>query len=235
MIAPRNDTLFSTNSVPMSVVASKTPAMAGPITRPVFIASMFNPTAFVSSSAPTISCTNVWRAGLSNALIAPCVDARSSSDHKARWSVITRSPKAPTVSANVTCVAITRRRLSKRSATTPPSGPSANTGKYNVAVTRPSTVPPRCRRSSTSALNATICIQLPMTEMNWPMKKIRKFRTPKAAKRPCGTVLTSRGACAALTCGTGWCDRSLWASVVPGPEGSPELPWRGAISEGTPH
>ena len=46
-------------------VRMSTPPMAGPITRAEFISTLFRLTALGSRSRPTISDTNVWRAGLS--------------------------------------------------------------------------------------------------------------------------------------------------------------------------
>ena len=64
------------------------------------------------------------------------------------------------------------RRLSIRSANTPPSGPNRNIGRNLAAVVRPSWVP-LWVRSSTTKDCATVCIQVPATETSWPKKNSR--------------------------------------------------------------
>jgi hypothetical protein len=69
-------------------------------------------------------------------------------------------------------VTLSTRRLSIRSANKPPIGPKRNIGKNRAAVVKPSWVP-LCVRSRTTKDCATVCIQVPATEMSCPKKNSR--------------------------------------------------------------
>ena len=72
----------------------------------------------------------------------------------------------------IDCSAIINLRLSTRSATTPPYGPSSSTGNVCSATTTPILVPEPVS-TSTSQDCATVCIQVPTREMAWPRKYLR--------------------------------------------------------------
>ena len=79
------------------------------------------------------------------------------------------------------CSTTISRRLSTRSAITPPYGPSTSTGRVCRATTKPSAVA-ECVRVNTSHDWATDCIHVPMSEVDWPTKNRRKFGTDRAEK-----------------------------------------------------
>jgi hypothetical protein len=66
-------------------------------------------------------------------------------------------------------VIISRRRLSWRSASTPPNAPNNRIGTNCSAAVRPTAMPLSVSRT-TSHISATICIQLPLIEMICPAK-----------------------------------------------------------------
>ena len=70
-------------------------------------------------------------------------------------------------------------RRGRRSARTPPKSPIIIIGRNRTVVTSPmATVDPVS--SSASQLSPTDCIQVPMSEMTWPRKSIRKLCTSSA-------------------------------------------------------
>ena len=97
--------------------------------RAVWMITLLSETALTTRSAPTSSMTNAWRVGLSTALTVP----RTSTSTKtiqtvtAPVAVSTHSATAGTIIS--VWVIISRRRLSWRSASTPPSAPSSRTGR----------------------------------------------------------------------------------------------------------
>ena len=86
--------------------------------------------------------------------------------------VATVTAKAAASRPDSDWVRYSTRRLSIRSANTPPSGPNRNIGPNLAAVVRPSWVP-LWVRSSTRKDCATVCIQVPATETSWPKKNSR--------------------------------------------------------------
>ena len=70
------------------------------------------------------------------------------------------------------CVIMISRRLSKRSAITPPHGASSSVGTNCMATTAPSAVPLPVS-SSTSHAWAMPCIQVPLNDTIWLMKYSR--------------------------------------------------------------
>ena len=87
------------------------------------------------------------------------------------WVAISTA-QTPASSPDRVWVMYITRRLSIRSAITPPSGPNKNMGRNRTAVVSPSWVPlwvrPRTRKDW-----ATVCIHVPATETSWPKKKSR--------------------------------------------------------------
>ena len=82
------------------------------------------------------------------------------------------APSNTASTANATCVANSRRRLSTRSTTRPPYGASNSTGSVCIATTRPSAVPEPVS-SSTSHDCAIDCIQVPVSDTVCPAKNRR--------------------------------------------------------------
>ena len=70
------------------------------------------------------------------------------------------------------CVAITSLRLSIRSATTPAKRPKTVKGMKRQKASAP-TASGEWVSSTTSQASAMFCIQVPLTEITWPVKKRR--------------------------------------------------------------
>ena len=150
---------------PIPTPAIRKAAAAGPITRVAFARTLFRLTAFVTSSRPTISVMNACRVGLSMAFTMPSANTIHSWTALVTTSTPSRSASAPAVD----CVATRRRRLSTRSAMTPPYAPPSSIGVNCSAVTAPSAKPlPVSRRTSQPC--ATHCIHVPVIETSWPAK-----------------------------------------------------------------
>ena len=100
------------------------------------------------------------------------------------------------------CVMSSRRRLSVRSATSPPHAPNSSTGP-NWHTTRNPIATPLWVRSRTSRVNAIVVSHVPAWEISWPLKNRRKLRFRNARKvvrnaaRRRG-ALTRRSPCGAL-------------------------------------
>ena len=89
---------------------------------------------------------------------------------------------------SATCVAIWTRRLSNRSATTPPQAPNSRIGRNCSAVSIPSATPlPVSCRTSHGA--ATPCIQVPVPESSWPADEQPEVADPQRAERSPGERL----------------------------------------------
>ena len=100
--------------------------------------------------------------------------------HSETTSVNTIVARVSETTAAVPCVHVRIRRLSNRSARTPPQGPSSRTGPNASAALIPRAVPlpvVSVRMSHDVAVNV---IHVPIAEMNWPMRKSRKLREPRA-------------------------------------------------------
>ena len=83
---------------------------------------------------------------------------------------ITVSAADTTIDAN--CVHITSRRLSIRSATTPAKSPKRVNGAKRQKASAPTAIGESVS-STTSQASEMFCIQVPLTEITWPMKKSR--------------------------------------------------------------
>ncbi len=66
-------------------------------------------------------------------------------------------------------VAISSLRLGMRSASRPPQAPISSIGRNCSAVVRP-TATPLSVRVRISQIAATVCIQVPESEISWPAK-----------------------------------------------------------------
>jgi len=89
--------------------------------------------------------------------------------HSRTSPVIVSTPRISAWSPIAVCSTIIRRRLSTRSAMTPPYGASNSTGSVCSATITPSAVAEPVS-DSTSHDCAAICIQVPISEVAWPMK-----------------------------------------------------------------
>src|ERR1035438_9131972 len=159
--------------------ATNMPAMAGPMMRAPLNMEEFKAIAFSRSSLPTMSIRNAWRAGMSNAFTTPRPAAIAIICQT--WmrpdSVSSASTVARTMEA--ICVPMTTRRRLLRSATMPPIGAMMNTGIWLAKPTVPSSNAEPVMRY-TSQDWATVCIQVPISEMAWPAKNSWKLRCRKA-------------------------------------------------------
>src|ERR1019366_3231521 len=106
--------------VPSPTVAISTPATAGPITRATLTITELRLTALRRLSAPTISSMNDCRAGFSKALLSPSSAARRPISHSWTAPVTVSSPSASACRPMAICRTTISRRLSTRSAITPP-------------------------------------------------------------------------------------------------------------------
>ena len=105
---------------PSPTVAIKIPATAGPIMRAVLARTELRLTALRRCSGPTISSMNDWRAGFSNALFRPRSAARRPICQTCTSPVTVSTPRISACTPIAVWSAIVSRRLSTRSATTPP-------------------------------------------------------------------------------------------------------------------
>jgi len=160
------------NAAAMPTVAMTMPPMAGPITRAPLNIAEFSATALMRSSRPTISMPNDWRTGMSTAFATPRASAMRTSIQI--WiEPVTTSRKTMTARIIfVTCVAMSSRRLGHESAMTPANSPNTRTGRNCAATITPSQIG-SCVSVRTSHDCATCCIQVPMSEIAWPMKNSR--------------------------------------------------------------
>ena len=85
------------------------------------------------------------------------------------------SQRAMASTAAELCVQISVRRLSRRSAITPPHTPNSSMGRNCRATISPRAEPAVARpvSSSTSQLWAVVCIHVPLREISWEKKKSR--------------------------------------------------------------
>ena len=175
-------------------VAIRIPAIAGPTARPAFISTLFRLTAFGRRSRPTISWTNDCRAGLSKRFTKPRPSAIASTVETCGLPMAVSRPNVRASRAPTDWVTNSTVRLFDRSTTRPPHGPRRSIGRNCRAMVMPS-IRPLPVRSRISQLCATDCIQVPETEMPWPMKYKRKLRTERAEKVlrvACRTAFMSR-------------------------------------------
>ena len=127
--------------------------MAGPIIRALCTITLFRLTAFTTRSGPTISITKLWRVGLSIAFTAPRANTSANTIHGSTAPLAASAQSSSAGSTIATWVTISRRRLSKRSASRPPKAPKSSIGTNCRAVVSPTATPlwVRVRISHTSA------------------------------------------------------------------------------------
>ena len=132
---------LATNAHPVPTAVIRMPAAAGPRIRPVLKIVELMPTALGRSSLPTISTTNDWRTGESTAATTPSAEASSSTCQYCTTPPRSSTPITSAMRAKPVWVARSSRRLSPRSASTPPHMPNSSDGPNCSAVTIPSAVP----------------------------------------------------------------------------------------------
>ena len=150
-------------------VAISTPAMAGPTMRAQCTITLFRLTAFTTRSGPTISITKLWRVGLSTALTTPRANTSANTVHGSTVPLAASAHSSTAGTTIATWVTISSRRLSKRSASSPPKAPNSRIGANCSAVVSP-TATPLWVRVRISHVSATIWTQLPLSETTWPTK-----------------------------------------------------------------
>ena len=163
IIAPK-DRAFSRKHGPTPSSAITAPAAAGPTIRALWTITEFSATALTVRSGPTSSVTKLWRAGLSSALIAPRVKTSAKTIQTSMCPPTVRPHSASAGSAISAWVTISSLRLLMRSASTPPIAPKTRIGRNCSAATRPTAVPEPVS-FTTSHISATVCIQLPESEI----------------------------------------------------------------------
>ena len=151
------------------------PPSAGPTIRAALKTAEFRPTAFVTSSTPTISMTNAWRVGMSTALTSPSSAASSRMCHTCATFAKLSAASTKARSIEAVCVPTSVARLGRTSAMMPPNSPRIRTGRNWAAATIPSQNGSWVRRS-TSHARPIDCIQVPTSEMSWPNQNRRKLR-----------------------------------------------------------
>ena len=154
---------------PTPAIAMTRAASAGPTRRAEWISTLLRLTALTTRSGPTISIAKLCRVGLSIALTEPRTKTSASTIHASTApaeTIAKRARAGNTISAWVT---ISNRRLSKRSASSPPQAPKRRIGRNCSAVVMP-TMTPLPVNERTSQISATICIQLPDSETICPPK-----------------------------------------------------------------
>ena len=149
--------------------AINVPAAAGPRMREQWTTTEFSATALTTRPGPTISTTNAWRAGLSTATIVPRTSTRASTIQACTAPVSASANRVKAGTAIETCVTVNSRRLGIRSASRPPHAPNRRIGRNWSPAVRPTPTPDPVN-FSISHISATICIQLPLIEMTWPVK-----------------------------------------------------------------
>ena len=99
------------NEGPSPIAAMLMPAMAGPISAPVWNTVELRLIALRRLSPPATSTTNACRAGLSGTVASPSTNALSRMCHGCTSPVITSSPIASAEAAKIDCVILRIVRL----------------------------------------------------------------------------------------------------------------------------
>jgi hypothetical protein len=159
-------------AMPSPIQATTRPATAGPTLRAALKIEELSAIAFSKSSRPTISTVNDWRAGASKALATPSRKASTNTCQTCTRPVSVSRARIAASTIAATWVASSSRRLETRSTTVPAGSESSSTGAELAAAARPSSAGESVRRS-TSQPWATLCIQVPVSEISWPAKNRR--------------------------------------------------------------
>jgi hypothetical protein len=131
------DAAFTSKHTDRPTKAMRAPPMAGPMTRAEFITTLLRLTAFGRSSRPTSSSTKVWRAGLSTRFTNPRKVASMKTCHSRTAPTAVNNPRVRARIPATDCVQYSSRRLSTRSAMSPPQVPNRSMGRNCSAVTSP--------------------------------------------------------------------------------------------------
>ena len=168
-IIAANDAALTRKQSATPTVAIVRPASAGPATRATCTSALLSPTAFTRRAELTSSTRNACRAGLSTTFTAPRANTSTKIIHGCTTPDPASSQSVSAGSAIAACVNMRRRRLSGRSAITPPQAPKSSIGVNCSAVVTPtaSGLPVSERTSHSSP---TVCIQVPLSETIWPTK-----------------------------------------------------------------
>ena len=149
-----------------------TPATAGPTTREALKRLAFRATAFGSSSRPTIWKVSACRPGASKTSAVPPSAARAYACHTSAAPVKASTASASETSIDAAWVVITSLRLSNRSATTPAKSPKIVNGTKRQNASTPTASGDEVSPTTNQA-SAMFCIQVPTSDMSWPVKKSR--------------------------------------------------------------
>ncbi len=125
------------NAQPLPNALMRPPATAGPTRAPSWNTAELRLIAWRRFVGPATSCTNAWRAGLSNTVAVPESSAAARMCHAAMWCDSVSRPTMPVEMPNTVCVTMSTRRRLRRSATTPPSRPNATIGANCRATVSP--------------------------------------------------------------------------------------------------
>ncbi len=168
IIAPKVAALIAKQgSTP--TVAIRMPAIPGPAIRATWIRTLLRLTALTTRSAPTISIAKLWRVGLSTAFTVPRAKTIAKTISGVTTPVTVTVKRTSAGSAIIAWVMISRRRLEKRSASSPPQAPNSSMGRNCRAVVSPTAIPLSVSER-TSQISATVCIQFPDRETTCPQK-----------------------------------------------------------------
>ena len=126
---PPKDSALRRKQSSIEPPAIRTPAIAGPVMREVWMRTLCRPTALTTLSVPTISITKDWRAGRSTARTIPRASTSAITIQAATLSVTERPKRTSGGIAISACVRISRRRLGTESATRPPQAPTRRIGQ----------------------------------------------------------------------------------------------------------
>ncbi len=105
---------------PSPTAAMRIPAIAGPTARAALLVTEFKVTALRTSEGPTISRTKACREGFSKVLFRPSTTARTQTSHKRTTPSTVSNPSTNAWRPMQVCNRTINRRLSTRSAMTPP-------------------------------------------------------------------------------------------------------------------
>ena len=121
------------------------------------------------SSLPANSTTKVWRAGRSTALIVPKTNASARTIQGCTMWVETAVARSAAWTRKADCVISRSFRLSMESTITPAQRESRRTGRNCANPRNPSIRADEVRRCISQPW-ATLCIQVPIREMSWPVQ-----------------------------------------------------------------
>ena len=136
-ISARNDRLFSPNANPNPAAASSAVDRAGPITRATLNVTLFNPMASPSRRGSTNAGSRACEVGMATAYCTPTNAATAMTRPTDALPVVTTIARVPVATIASTCDAMSRPRLSNRSASEPPVSDSSSTGRNTAAWVTP--------------------------------------------------------------------------------------------------